>query len=134
MPTYINISDKALPFPGMSGRVAPGVPFEVLKYAYPLSSNFELLSHEPRTHLPWEKLHAGVLPVEIEAGIAKFAQVKITNKSGAIATVIANDDTENSMVVLDGESTVIEHDHEIDALKIDGDGAGNVYVYGMRVQ
>lgn len=136
MPTYTNGNETARPFPGYSGRVESGASVQVIKYAYPVPSGFTLASHLPRTHLPWDKLHAGTLPVSIDDGLAKFAQIEIINKSGAVVTVVANDDTDHPRVIPDGEFRIIEHDHEIDAIDITASGspAGFVYVYGMRIQ
>lgn len=134
MPTYTNGNAVAKPFPGYSGRVEAGADVQVIKYAYPVPSGFTLTSHLPRTHLPWEKLHAGALPVAIDEGVAKFAQVEILNKSGAVISVVANDDTDEPYVIPDGEYRLISQDCEIDAIDITGDGGELVYVYGRRIQ
>lgn len=57
------------------------------------------------------------------------------NNSGALITVVANEDTANGMVVLNGGEIMLDQDREIDALSITGDGvSGDVYVYGFRAE
>lgn len=136
MPTYLNGDTKARVIAGFSGQVPAGAEVELVKYVYPVPDGFTLTSHLPRTHKPWEKLHAGALPVQITEGLAKFAQIEIINKTGAVVSVVPNDDDDNARVIPDGEFRIIEQDHEIDALEITASGspAGYVYVYGMRIQ
>jgi hypothetical protein len=136
MPTYLNGDTKSRVIAGFSGRVDAGAEVELIKYVYPIPDDFTLTSHLPRTHKPWEKLHAGTLPVQITEGLSKFSQIEIINKTGAVVSVVANDDDDNARVIPDGEYRTIEHDHEIDALEITATGSpsGSIYVYGMRAQ
>ena len=134
MPTWRNDNLISKWFPGTQGLIEPDQIFTTIKYPYPRPSGFTLISHEPRKHRPWELIFADELPAQIESGCAKFAQIEILNKSGALVTLIANEDTAHPRVIPDGEFRIIEQDYEIDALEVTGEGGAMVYIYGMRIE
>jgi len=131
MPSYWNSGDTRAVLPGYRG-LEPDETVSVSKYVIlPDDSPIQLYSHEPYT-LPSVKLHAGVLPVAITSGLAKYVQIEIVNESGAIITAVLNTDSNNSHVIPSGNFRTFNSDKEIEALSVTGDGTGNVYVYGFR--
>lgn len=127
MPVYTNDSASTA-FLEDYGNVEAGSIATVPKYAKNLDAAFSLTTH---ADAPWVKLHAGVLPVSISSGLAKYGQLLVVNDSGDDVTITANGDATNTLVVLDGATYPISQDREIDAITIAGAGGTNVYVYGL---
>jgi len=127
MPVYRNTAEIAKFFPDY-GMVPAGEYVTSKTYPWPLDVAFELVTYGDA---PWVKLYADILDAEL-TGLSRYGQIFIVNNTGALVSVVANEDSSNPLVVLDGHVYPISQDHEIDKLTITGSGAGNLYVYGLE--
>ena len=131
MPSYWNSGETRAVLPGYRG-LEPGETVSVSKYVIlPDDSPIQLYSHEPFTR-PSTKLHAATLPVSITSGLAAYVQIEINNQSGAIVSVVFNEDADHQYVIADGSFRTFDSDKEIEALSVTGSGETNVYVYGFK--
>lgn len=127
MPKYRNTSENSSPLPGYRS-VEAGELVTVQKYVYPLPSAFELVDHSG-TKPPWTTLYSGAVDdFEQLTGLAKYATITITNNTGDLIEVVANEDGDNVLPILNGATWPIVLDKDVETLDVTGSGEGSFYV------
>jgi hypothetical protein len=129
MPSYRNNADSSRIL-GIYGKFDPGEVRIVPRYVWPLPADFEMVGH---AQSPVRLLFSGA-PDDFDqlSGVSEFAQVIISNTSGASLTVTLNEDTENAFDVASDASWTLENDSEFDTIDISGDGTDSFQVVGIK--
>lgn len=127
MAKYLNSSESRAALPG-HGLVEAGELALTTKYVYPLPAAFELVDHSG-TKKPWVTEFSGsVDEFEQLTGLAKYATLTITNNTGDLIEVVANEDTANVLPILNGATWPIVLEKDIETLDVSGGGEGDFYV------
>jgi hypothetical protein len=125
--TYTNETEDSVQLPDGT-KYEPGQTRERAKYHRDLLS----LSLMEQRWAPWKTLLAEPVPASVAGGLALYNQLIIVNGTGDDLTVVANEDDDNPLTLLADMTWPISQDREINTLEFEGDGSGNVYLYGMR--
>lgn len=135
MPSYRNTDTVPHALPGV-GSAQPGDILSTIdgKYIHPLPPHFELVSDAA---CPFPTLWSGPIAATVISGLLQYAQIFVSNDSGAELDIMFNgdagsDNPDNTFKLADGTTQPFESDRDIDRMSFAGTGDGNIYVYAVK--